>query len=246
MAIGCPPVVLDTRLPRQVGLGLLSQRACHRGGDVAAAGPVLRADPGDRQPQRCNPLPRLDCSGAIASRRPAEPAKLHRLGAGRYPGLVGYTAGAGDNWVEDYRDGAHTLLEIWRAADLDQQVPMHGGAQAPLRSRVDHQITELCVHAWGLTRAVQHPISLSMTSSPTTHWLGLGRCCSRSFVARARHSARWCPCQRTRLRTSGSPAGSAVTRTGSRQNPRLDETATAGPQHAAPRPRPGGGAECGS
>ena len=66
----------------------------------------------------------------------------------------------GDNWVEDYRNGAHTLLEIWRAADLDQQVPMPGGAQAPFRSRVDHQITELCVHAWDLTKAARSSISL--------------------------------------------------------------------------------------
>ena len=66
----------------------------------------------------------------------------------------------GDNWVEDYRHGARTLLEIWRAADLDQQVPVPGGAQAPLRSRADHQITELCVHAWDLTRAAQLSISL--------------------------------------------------------------------------------------
>ena len=36
-----------------------------------------------------------------------------------------------------------TLLEIWRAADLDQQIPGPGGVQAPLRSRADHQITEL-------------------------------------------------------------------------------------------------------
>jgi uncharacterized protein (TIGR03086 family) len=51
----------------------------------------------------------------------------------------------GDNWVEDYRHGADALLEIWRGADLDQQFPMPGGAQAPLRSRADHQITEpLC------------------------------------------------------------------------------------------------------
>ena len=66
----------------------------------------------------------------------------------------------GDNWVEDYRDGAHTLLEIWHAANLDQQVPTAGGVEAPLLSRADHQITELCVHAWDLVRAAQHPISL--------------------------------------------------------------------------------------
>jgi uncharacterized protein (TIGR03086 family) len=66
----------------------------------------------------------------------------------------------GDNWVEDYRHGARALLETWRAADLDQQVPMPGGAQAPLRSRVDHQITEICMHAWDLTRAAQLSVTL--------------------------------------------------------------------------------------
>ncbi len=66
----------------------------------------------------------------------------------------------GDNWVQDYRHGTQTLLEIWRAADLDQRVPVPGGAEAPLRSRADHQITELCVHAWDLTKAAQLPVTL--------------------------------------------------------------------------------------
>jgi uncharacterized protein (TIGR03086 family) len=66
----------------------------------------------------------------------------------------------GDRWVEDYRRGAQTLLEIWGAADLDEKVPMPGGAEAPLRSRADHQITELCVHAWDLTKAAQLSVTL--------------------------------------------------------------------------------------
>ena len=66
----------------------------------------------------------------------------------------------GDHWVEDYRHGAHTLLQTWRAADLDQRVPVPGGAEAPLRSRADHQITELCVHAWDLSKAAQLPVPL--------------------------------------------------------------------------------------
>ena len=40
---------------------------------------------------------------------------------------------------------------------------------------------------------------------------------------------------------TGSPAGSAATRTGSPQNPPLDETTTAGQQHAGSRLWPDGG-----
>jgi uncharacterized protein (TIGR03086 family) len=79
----------------------------------------------------------------------------------------------GVNWVEDYRQGSRTLLEIWRAADLDQQVPVPGGAQAPLRSRADHQITELCVHAWDLTRAAQ--LSVTLDDELAEHALGWSR-----------------------------------------------------------------------
>jgi uncharacterized protein (TIGR03086 family) len=79
----------------------------------------------------------------------------------------------GDDWVADYRDGAQQLLDIWRSADLDRQVPMPGGAQAPLRSRVDHQITELCVHAWDLTRAAQ--LSLSLDDELAEHALAWSR-----------------------------------------------------------------------
>src|SRR5919107_1883604 len=66
----------------------------------------------------------------------------------------------GNNWVDDYRRDAQTLVEIWRAADLDQKVRVPGGAEAPLRSRADHQITELCVHAWDLTKAAQLSVTL--------------------------------------------------------------------------------------
>ncbi len=59
----------------------------------------------------------------------------------------------GDDWEGAFRQGAERLLETWRRADLDQPVPMPGGSQAPLRSRVDHQITELAVHSWDLARA---------------------------------------------------------------------------------------------
>ncbi|HLM21959.1 MAG TPA: TIGR03086 family metal-binding protein [Propionibacteriaceae bacterium] len=65
----------------------------------------------------------------------------------------------GNNWVDDYRRGAQTLLEIWRAADLDRRI-LVPGAEAPLRSRADHQITELCVHAWDLTMGAQLSVTL--------------------------------------------------------------------------------------
>jgi uncharacterized protein (TIGR03086 family) len=79
----------------------------------------------------------------------------------------------GDNWVEDYQRGAQTLLEIWRAADLDQQVPVPGGAEAPLRSRADHQISELCVHAWDLTKAAQ--LAVTLDDELADHALGWSR-----------------------------------------------------------------------
>jgi uncharacterized protein (TIGR03086 family) len=79
----------------------------------------------------------------------------------------------GDDWVADYRDAAQQLLDIWRSADLDRQVPMPGGVQAPLRSRVDHQITELSVHAWDLTRAAQ--LSLSLDDELAEHALAWSR-----------------------------------------------------------------------
>jgi uncharacterized protein (TIGR03086 family) len=79
----------------------------------------------------------------------------------------------GNNWVDDYRRGAQALLQIWRASDLDQKVLVPGGADAPLRSRADHQITELCVHAWDLTKAAQ--LSVSLDDELAEHALGWSR-----------------------------------------------------------------------
>ena len=59
----------------------------------------------------------------------------------------------GDDWAGDFREGARELIETWRNADLERPVPMPGGRTAPLRSRADHQITELAVHGWDLARA---------------------------------------------------------------------------------------------
>ena len=81
---------------------------------------------------------------------------------GEMPDWAAPPAELGDEWIEDYRQGAHALLETWRTADLDESVPMPGGAQAPLRGRADQQIAELAVHSWDLTRAAQLPVTLDM------------------------------------------------------------------------------------
>ncbi len=59
----------------------------------------------------------------------------------------------GEDWAGEFRAGAQRLLEAWRTADLDRPVAMPGGGQAPLRSRLNHQITELTVHDWDLVQA---------------------------------------------------------------------------------------------
>jgi uncharacterized protein (TIGR03086 family) len=59
----------------------------------------------------------------------------------------------GEDWAGSFRRQAQHLLEVWRQADVDRPVPMPGGAEAPLRSRADQQITELAVHSWDLARA---------------------------------------------------------------------------------------------
>jgi uncharacterized protein (TIGR03086 family) len=142
----------------------------------------------------------------------------------------------GDNWIQDYRHGAHTLLEIWRTADLDQQVPMPGGAQAPLRSRVDHQITELCVHAWDLTRAAaQHSISLD--DELADHALAWSRqMLQPQFRGEGKAFGEEVPVP------ADAPAYERLAGWFGRDpywqpaEPAKDETATPGPQHAGPRP----------
>jgi uncharacterized protein (TIGR03086 family) len=58
----------------------------------------------------------------------------------------------GDDWASAFRDGADRLLDTWRGADLDRPVSVPAGGEAPLRSRADHQITELVVHTWDLAQ----------------------------------------------------------------------------------------------
>jgi uncharacterized protein (TIGR03086 family) len=66
----------------------------------------------------------------------------------------------GPDWVGEFQERARTLLEVWRAADLDRVVAVPGGGEATLRSRADHQITELAVHSWDLIRATGAPVTL--------------------------------------------------------------------------------------
>ncbi|MEV6333850.1 TIGR03086 family metal-binding protein [Nocardia vinacea] len=62
------------------------------------------------------------------------------------------------NWAAEYRAAAAPVLDVWHHADLERPVPVPGGAQAPLRSRADQQITELAMHTWDLARATDQPI----------------------------------------------------------------------------------------
>jgi uncharacterized protein (TIGR03086 family) len=66
----------------------------------------------------------------------------------------------GSDWASEFRKRARALLEVWRAADLNRMVTVPGGGEAPLRSRADHQITELAVHSWDLVRATGAPVTL--------------------------------------------------------------------------------------
>lgn len=66
----------------------------------------------------------------------------------------------GADWAGEFQRRARALLEVWRAADLNRIVTAPGGVEAPLRSRADHQITELAVHSWDLVRATGAPVPL--------------------------------------------------------------------------------------
>ena len=59
----------------------------------------------------------------------------------------------GDDWVAEFEAGAATLIELWEAVPPDRMVELPNGQEAPVRTRADQQIAELCVHAWDLARA---------------------------------------------------------------------------------------------
>ena len=58
----------------------------------------------------------------------------------------------GDDWTAEFNSGAATLLELWEAVPADRMVALPNGQEAPVRSRADQQIAELCIHAWDLAR----------------------------------------------------------------------------------------------
>ena len=66
----------------------------------------------------------------------------------------------GEDWIGAYRAGAQRLLDVWRAAKLDQPVSMPGGREAPLGSRIDQQLAELSVHGWDLAKATGQDVAL--------------------------------------------------------------------------------------
>lgn len=66
----------------------------------------------------------------------------------------------GPNWRVQFDQGAQTLLEVWAAVDPDATFTLPSGGEAPVRTRADHQIAELCVHAWDLVRATSQEIEL--------------------------------------------------------------------------------------
>jgi uncharacterized protein (TIGR03086 family) len=50
-------------------------------------------------------------------------------------------------------DRRRRLADAWSAADPERTVEVAPGTEAPLISRADQQIAELCIHAWDLARA---------------------------------------------------------------------------------------------
>lgn len=66
----------------------------------------------------------------------------------------------GADWSTRFTDGAALLLRTWHAADLNAQVALPGGGEAPLRSRIGLQITEFTVHSWDLVKATGVPVIL--------------------------------------------------------------------------------------
>jgi len=69
----------------------------------------------------------------------------------------------GDDWAAVFRERAADLLDVWRAADLDQQVPTIGGGHTALRSRASQQIAELATHGWDLAKATGQNADLDPT-----------------------------------------------------------------------------------
>lgn len=90
-------------------------------------------------------------------------ADLHKytvMARGHNVDPLGSHATVGADWSTRFTDGAALLMRTWHAADLNAQVALPGGGEAPLRSRIGLQITEFTVHAWDLVKATGVPIIL--------------------------------------------------------------------------------------
>ena len=88
---------------------------------------------------------------------------LHRftlMARGENVDPLSATATVGADWSQRFADGATMLVRTWSAADLNRQVALPGGGEAPLRSRVGLQIAEFTMHSWDLAKATGVPVVL--------------------------------------------------------------------------------------
>lgn len=88
---------------------------------------------------------------------------LHRytiMARGHHVDPMAAAATVGADWETRFTDGAALLMRAWSTADLNAQVALPGGGEAPLRSRIGLQITEFTVHTWDLARATGVPVIL--------------------------------------------------------------------------------------
>ena len=80
----------------------------------------------------------------------------------------------GDDWQAQFDAGAATLMELWEAVPPDKTVAAPNGQEIPVRSRVDQQIAEFCIHAWDLARATGQP-SDELDAEPAEYGLAWSR-----------------------------------------------------------------------
>ncbi|MGO4384541.1 TIGR03086 family metal-binding protein [Specibacter sp. RAF43] len=81
---------------------------------------------------------------------------LHRftvMARGSHVDPQAATATVGADWCTRFSDGAAMLMRAWSTADLNRQVALPGGGEAPLRSRIGLQIAEFTMHSWDLAKA---------------------------------------------------------------------------------------------
>jgi uncharacterized protein (TIGR03086 family) len=79
--------------------------------------------------------------------------------------------GQDEDWAGMFRDRAAQVMAAWRAADLEEQVAMPGGARAALRGRADQQVAELAMHGWDLVVATGQRADLDPAlAEHALHW----------------------------------------------------------------------------